>query len=331
MRLGNAREQRTAALIVLATLALCAFFLAQGTTGLLGSYLLPLRPAPAPSASPAAMARASRRERTSDEQILRRNIFDPSTGDIFAEPQVAVVGEEAAPAVVPWEHGMPTDACTGAGIRLVGAVVSPNTPEWSFAALAPDGSKAMLYRTGMSAGSNEILEIQRDRVIVRPSAGAACHVAMFAADAVAGVAPPAVAEAAPPAEGEAEQPASEGITNDELAQGITKVSETEYNVRRELVTRLMANQADLMRMARVIPHEENGQTVGVKLYGIRRSSLLGRLGIRNGDMVRTINGLDMTSPDAALQAFTTLPSSSQISVSLQRRGQDTTMNFNLQD
>jgi general secretion pathway protein C len=334
--LGNPREQRTVALIVLATLALCAFFLAQGTTGLVAAWLLPFEPTA--SASAPSRVAVARRTPTSDETILRRNIFDPTTGDVFDPPAIPGTegeGETVAP-VAPWEPGQPTNACNAPGIRLVGAVVSPNAPDWSFAALTGDGAaKAMLFRTGMSIGSNEILEIQRDRVVVRPSGQPACHVAMFSPEADGAL--PVVSNAAPEppvaeeAVAEAEQPASEGITNEDLTAGITRVSDTEYTVRRDLVTRLMSNQADLMRMARVIPHEEGGQVVGVKLYGIRRSSLLGRLGVRNGDMVRTINGFDMTSPDAALQAFAQLPTASEVNLALQRRGQDMSMQFNLQD
>ncbi|MBC7172943.1 MAG: hypothetical protein H5U40_10965, partial [Polyangiaceae bacterium] len=204
-------------------LALSAFFLAQGTTGLAAATLLPLRAAPAPTGSPAG-ARAPRRERTSDEHILRRNIFDPSTGDVFAEPLVATGEPEAETVVVvPWEPGQPTEACAGPGIRLVGAVVSPNAPEWSFAALTAEGTpKAMLYRRGMSVRSNEILQVERDRVVVRPSSGAACHVAMFGADAPA-AAP--VAAAAPPSEPAAAD--AEG--------GITRISDTEFTVDRSLV------------------------------------------------------------------------------------------------
>ena len=84
-----------------------------------------------------------------------------------------------------------------------------------------------------------------------------------------------------------------------------------------------------MRTARVIPHEQGGRTVGVKLYGIRRSSLLGRLGIQNGDMLRTINGYDMTAPDSALEAYARLRNADRITINLQRRGQDQTIDYQI--
>jgi general secretion pathway protein C len=329
--LGNPREQRTAALIVFTTLCLCAFFTAQGTTGLLAARLLPLREGPVVASRVGGSARPARRTPTSDEQILRRNIFDPVTGDVYELPRPEVeegTEEVAAPVIPPWQPGDPTDPCEGS-LRLVGAVVSPGTPEWSFAAMADGSEKAMLYRPGMSIGSSELLEVQRDRVVVRSGSARACHVAMFGE--LERPARPTARAAAPAAEEESSEGESEAPTSTELTEGITRVSDTEYQVDRSLVTSLMSNQAELMRMARVIPHEENGQVVGVKLYGIRRSSLLGRLGIRNGDMLRSINGYDMTSPDTALQAYAQLPSTNEVTVNLQRRGQDMSIKFNLQD
>ena len=115
----------------------------------------------------------------------------------------------------------------------------------------------------------------------------------------------------------------------ELDRGITKVSERSYTIERGLVDRLLANQAALMRTARVIPHEEGGRVVGVKLYGIRRNSLLGRLGVQNGDMLRTINGYDMSSPDSALEAYARLRTADHLTLSVVRRGQPTTIDYNI--
>jgi general secretion pathway protein C len=321
--LSNPRDLRTAALIVFVSLALSAFFLAQGTTGLLAAVLLPMREAPPPSIDRAEAARLARRQTTSDETILRRNIFDPVTGDVFDPPAEITGPDDPIVAVQPWQPGDLTNPCTGSPVRLVGAVVSPSSPTWSFAALVEGTEKAMLFRTGMMVGSAEVLEIARDRVVLRSGGTPACHVAMFAED---GVTTGATVAAAP-----AEAEESEEAGSDDASEGITRVGTNEYNVNRALITGALGDQAALMRMARVIPQEENGQTVGVKLYGVRRSSLLGRLGIRNGDMLRDINGLDLSSPDAALQAYAQLPTANDVTVNIQRRGQDMALKFHIQD
>ncbi len=110
---------------------------------------------------------------------------------------------------------------------------------------------------------------------------------------------------------------------------IQQLSDTSYVVNRSLVTRLLSNQAEFMRIGRVIPHEVDGRTVGVKIYGIRRSSLLGRLGIQNGDMLRTINGFDLTQPDSVLEAYTRLQSADRLSMSIERRGAPVNMDYQI--
>ncbi|MDH3846141.1 MAG: general secretion pathway protein GspC, partial [Myxococcales bacterium] len=97
-----------------------------------------------------------------------------------------------------------------------------------------------------------------------------------------------------------------------------------------LVDKVLANQGSLMKSARVIPHEENGRVVGVKLYGIRRNSLLGRLGVRNGDMLRTINGFDMTSPDTALEAYSRLRSADKLTLAVKRQNKEITIDYNIE-
>jgi general secretion pathway protein C len=76
-----------------------------------------------------------------------------------------------------------------------------------------------------------------------------------------------------------------------------------------------------------VPQEKSG----AKLYGIQRGSLLGKLGIQNGDTLRTINGFDMSSPDSALEAYVKLRGASQLSVALVRRGAPVTIEYQIVD
>ena len=115
-----------------------------------------------------------------------------------------------------------------------------------------------------------------------------------------------------------------------MESGITRNSDTSFTVQRQLVDQILENQAELMRTARIIPHEENGRVVGVKMYGIRRNSLLGRLGMQNGDMLRTINGFDMSSPDSALEAYARLRNVDHLTLNVVRRGQATTIDYQIQ-
>jgi general secretion pathway protein C len=215
-------------------------------------------------------------------------------------------------------------------MRLVGAFVRMRDREDSFAAITDGSGQSLLYQEGMSVDGSEVLHITATRVVLRTSTGGLCSLSMFGEQPREPAPRPVVAAVAPPPERPtAGETTPEGLDPAALESGITQVSEREYSIDRSLVQSLLANQAALMRTARVIPHEEDGRVVGVKLYGIRRSSLLGRLGIQNGDMLRTINGYDMTSPDSALQAYARLQNADRITINLSRRGQDMTVDYTI--
>ena len=320
----SARQRRIVAAIVLSTLGLTGVLVSQGSTQLIAAGVLPLDPA---ALSPGALG-AVRPTPPVDVDalpILRRNIFDHETGrlDIVAPPEPELDETEGEEVVL--DPNAPPPACDGS-MRLVGAFVRMRSPDDSFAAITNATGESLLYQTGMSVDDREVIDIQHNRVILRPRAGNPCSLSMFAEDPRIATVAPARAVAAAPS---AATNSPEGLDPAELESGITQVSEREYSIDRGLVDRLLANQAALMRTARVIPHEEGGRVQGVKLYGIRRSSLLGRLGIQNGDMLRTINGYDMSAPDSALEAYARLRSADRITINLNRRGQDQTIDYQI--
>jgi general secretion pathway protein C len=326
------REQRIAVALVLVTLVLDALFLAQGVTRLVASALLPLETAAAaPNARIARAARAAVSDRADGTQILQRNIFDSETGDV-TRIAVAEPTDPAEGPAEPLDPNAPLPRCDGA-VRLVGALANTRRPDWSFAAITDATGKAMLYREGMQLDGRTLLHIRSASIIMSQASGNACQLTMFEPPAAGGP-PRAVASIAAPPE-PAEEPggpaeAEGGISAADMESGITRVSDTQFTVTRGLVDSLLENQAELMRTARIIPHEEGGRTVGVKLYGIRRNSLLGRLGLQNGDMLRTINGYDMASPDSALEAYSRLRGANNLSVNVVRRGQATSLEYTIQ-
>jgi len=321
------RQRRISVAIVLVTLALCAFFLAQGTTRVLAAELL--TPDAVAAKPPGKRFTATPPPFLRDRDpatILRRNIFDSARGDLTAEPLPEIpLGEDGQP-VDDWDPNRPPPTCTGK-LRLVGSVVSPVAPDWSFAAIAgsSDG-KTMLYREGSDVDGSRVLAVHSSSVVMSASTGV-CQLLMFEEEEAAA---PRASIAQKPAASKPGNARNAGLSDQELTDGIEKLSDTKYNIQRGLVDKVLANQGSLMKSARVIPHEENGRVVGVKLYGIRRNSLLGRLGVRNGDMLRTINGFDMTSPDTALEAYSRLRSADKLTLAVKRQNKEITIDYNIE-
>lgn len=319
--------------IVFATLSATGLLTAHGTTQLVASTLLdvPVDVGPAPAPPAGAVTQHVR----DGHPLLAHQIFDshlenPMEWDVpvaAVEPGEEVGDEAPPPPQTEWHEGDPQPPPCDGSIRLVASYVRRGVPEQSFAAITGSTGSSLLYRSGMTVDERNVVAIQPGFVVLRPSSGQLCSIGLFGdAPAVAttrvATAPPV---AAPPDPGGGD--AALGITAAEMEQNIQQISETSYSINRTLVDRLLANQAALMSAARVIPHEEDGHVVGVKIYGIRRSSLLGHLGIQNGDMLRTLNGYDLTDPTAVLDAYSRLRTADSLSVSIERRGAPVTVDY----
>ena len=81
--------------------------------------------------------------------------------------------------------------------------------------------------------------------------------------------------------------------------------------------------------ARVVPAVKNGQPDGFKLYAIRAGSLYARIGLENGDQLRSINGLALDSADKALDLYTKVRDATKLEIQLLRRGKPTTITIDI--
>lgn len=83
---------------------------------------------------------------------------------------------------------------------------------------------------------------------------------------------------------------------------------------------LMANPAALTRAARVVPHMQNGESHGFKLFGIRPRSPFASIGLKNGDVVTELGGKSLGNIEDALAAYTSLRARSEWTIKGERAG-----------
>jgi general secretion pathway protein C len=324
--MAAAANNRFRNVLVLATLALCAFFAAQGATALLGAKVLSAEPdaTPAPSRRAVAMARTQRKR--DPGIILKRNIFDSAQGDLsdvpLENPDLPLEDLPAEDVETP---------CKGA-MRLIGTVVLPGDFERSLAAIVGTDNKAGLHRGGAEVEGSRIRAIQSDRVVLQ-NAGGLCRLAMFEVEGAAKKPAPRPAikpRKAPAKKGRATADRNAGLSESEMAEGIEKVNDTNYNLSRSMLNKVLDNAGKIIGIAAVAPKVEDGQSVGMEIRGIRPGTLLTKLGIQNGDILESINGQPLSNPDTALQAYTTLRTADKFNLSIRRGGQSTMINYNLQ-
>ena len=313
--------------VILALVAVAAFLDAQGIMHVVGANLevdaKQLAAPPLAARLPVA-SESSSSHATSADPILSRNPFDSVTGPLNAVP----IAEPVASAPPPPDLSDPFSAPECDGVRVL-IIAASADPEWSFAALetTAEKGKTMLRRRGGDLGGKTVRFVGWDRVWMT-SGSQICQSQMFkppvAASAAAGAPPPPPAAAAIPPPG-----GGAGSVSDDIKNGIQKVGATEFNVDRGVVDKILENQAELMRQARIVPEQENGKIVGIRLFGVRPDTLLGTLGMENGDRLEKINGFDMTSPEKALEAYARLRTADHLTVSVNRRGQATNLDYNI--
>ena len=113
------------------------------------------------------------------------------------------------------------------------------------------------------------------------------------------------------------------------ADGITRSKGNHYEVDARLVDESIADMSTLVKQARIVPHMTDGQIDGFKIYKIKHNSLFRKLGLRNGDILRAVNGLQITSPEEGLKAFQTLRNERNVRVEVRRRGKTRTMTYTI--
>jgi len=277
---------------------------------------------------------------TNGDAILARNPFDSVTGPLDRTP-LDVTVPEPAKAALDLSDPLSAPECADVVVNIVSE--SPD-PEWSVAQLkGPGDTEATTRRVGDEVGTSKlkVAFIGFNALKASPAVWLlndehVCQALLFSEkNATAAAETPAPTPAAPAEdEGRRRRGRTAGASGApavpaEISEKIQKVSETEFNVDRSVIDNVLENQAQLMRSARIVPEQKDGKTVGIRLFGIRQDTLLGTLGMQNGDRLEKINGFDMASPEKALEAYARLRTATSLTVQLTRRGKPLTIEYQI--
>lgn len=317
--------------VVLVLVAVAAYFQAAGATQLVGSAIGAAASASGSSVvvAPPYKLAVPTREPKSGQPIIERNPFDSVTGPLNAVPPpdpglTPVAGPDTS-------DPLSSPPCDGMQVLIV---TESTDPLWSVAALqGPGEPHPRMRRVGDEIAGKKVAFIgfnpkENTPAVWIEGGNTLCQAMLFRTQPAVAAAPaaPAAAPAAP------EPPKPSGgppALDPAIAAKIHKVSDTEYNIDRSVVDQIMENQAELMKSARIVPEQKDGKVVGVRMFGIRPDTLLGTLGLQNGDRLETLNGFNMASPEKALEAYARLRTASSLNVSVNRRGTPVTISLHI--
>ncbi len=179
-----------------------------------------------------------------------------------------------------------------------------------------DDAVAQVYLVGDELGDSRIDEIARRRVYVIRGNGAREYLEI-------GGAKPKKKKSSGKSEGKKKR------GRIDWSEGVTKLSDTHYQVDRSSIENALANLDRLSRDARVVPNFVDGKSNGFKVFGIKRNSAYKTLGLKNNDVITGVNGMELTSPDKALEVYSKLQNESSISLEIVRKGDPVTMEYDI--
>ncbi len=112
--------------------------------------------------------------------------------------------------------------------------------------------------------------------------------------------------------------------------GIHDLGGGKYSVEQSEIDYALANLDKLSREARIVPNFADGQTNGFKVFSIRRSSALRKMGLKNNDVLTSVNGFDLSDTEKALEIYSKLQSDKSFSLEILRNGEPMTLEYSVQ-
>jgi len=101
----------------------------------------------------------------------------------------------------------------------------------------------------------------------------------------------------------------------------------QYVIDRSEVDGALENMSQLFTQIRAVPHFEGGRSTGFRLFAIRQNSLFDKIGLKNGDIIQSINGQELTDPSRALAMFQELRNQNELTVQVMRNRESKTLSY----
>ncbi len=111
---------------------------------------------------------------------------------------------------------------------------------------------------------------------------------------------------------------------------VKRVGQGNYVIPENQFKAATQNMGALLTQARVVPNIVGGRIKGYRIFAISPGSIYSSIGLRDGDVLRSVNGIQVTTPESALQLFQQLRNERRFTLNVERNGQPMTLNYTVQ-
>ncbi|ABQ24896.1 type II secretion system protein GspC [Geotalea uraniireducens] len=128
---------------------------------------------------------------------------------------------------------------------------------------------------------------------------------------------------------EAAAPQTQAAVPGEARGLASQVGVGSYVIDQRALNASLDNIGQAMTDARLLPSIKNGKVEGFRISEVKPQGIFGTIGIKNGDVLLSINDFPIDSPEKAIQSFASLKGQNRIKLDLVRDGQPTTFNYDI--
>ena len=183
---------------------------------------------------------------------------------------------------------------------------------YSSCLIAEDGGETYGYNIGDRIQDAEIIRIEDEQITIRRGDGREEVLRMD--------------EEKPSSRPSSSRPSSSGTGGEE----VEALGDNRFAVDRSTIDKYMGDLEGLSRLGRALLHRgPDGEFDGYRLSAIRRNTIADQLGIKNGDVVHSVNGQPLTSMQAAMNAYQTMMNEDSFSFEVTRRGQKMSLEYEI--
>lgn len=100
-------------------------------------------------------------------------------------------------------------------------------------------------------------------------------------------------------------------------------------IKREEIDESLQNINEMMTQVRIRPYFKAGKADGLIVSQIKGGSIFAKLGLNNGDIIKTVNGAPIKSPEDAVSLYQTLKGGTGLEMNISRKGRPRTLNYEI--
>lgn len=253
------------------------------------------------------------RRQSDFEIIVSRNIFDSSEAPV-TEPTGAAAGTQQVPTGEAMKTTLP--------IKVLGIMMIGDGKDKRSSTSIESGGKTDAYGVDeemVIASNAKLVQIKPNRIeFVNGGRLEYAELDMGVGENIFG---PPKTTVASIATGEKEVKPSKD-------SGVAKLADNKFAVDQKEIDNAMANPEVLYTEIRAVPNFENGKVSGMKVLSIKPGSIFSKLGIKRGDVLQQINGMDLDVKQG-FQIFSQLKDQKTFNMNVQRDGAKTTLEYEI--